>query len=126
MKKTAGVLLYRCKKKVQVLLVNNGKRWSIPKGSIDRNESKLTTAIRELKEEARLEAPSELVEIGYVQQKGVERLYCFAGAQDKKQVPRPAHEIKMTRFFELDHAYELVPPYQKPLLEVLFFMKRTG
>ena len=35
MKLTAGVLLYRASQRdIKVLLVNNGKNWSIPKGGV--------------------------------------------------------------------------------------------
>lgn len=120
MRNTAGVLLYRYKDKgLQVLLVHNGKTWSIPKGKIGPNESRRKTAVRELKEEAHLEAPEELFELAYVQKKNVERLYCFAGIQNKKKNPKPNNEILEVRFFELKEAQKILESYQRPLLEIL-------
>jgi 8-oxo-dGTP pyrophosphatase MutT (NUDIX family) len=53
----AAVIPYRVRKaRLEVALVttSNGKRWSVPKGSIDEGEHPRDTAIREAEEEAGL------------------------------------------------------------------------
>jgi predicted NUDIX family NTP pyrophosphohydrolase len=67
MKKSAGILVYRKRNGIEVLLVHPGgpywqnkdeNSWSIPKGEIE-NDSKLDAAIREFEEETGLKIDEE-------------------------------------------------------------------
>jgi 8-oxo-dGTP diphosphatase len=122
MKKTAGILIYREKKSsLQVLLVHNGKTWSIPKGRLMRAESVRKAARRELREETCLKAPAVLVELGFVDKRARKRkrLYCFLAEHNTRRKPRPANEIVRTRFMSLSDAMKVVQGYQAPLLTFL-------
>ncbi len=120
---TSGVLLF-CRKRrdLHVLLVYNGNSWSIPKGGIERRESRRKTAIRELEEETSIKAPEQLEEIGYVDREPYERLYCFVGYGNGK--PKPADDAEIADFYPLDQAKKMIAKYQLPLLDVLQGLER--
>lgn len=119
MKLTAGVLLYRnCEKEIKVLLVNNGKNWSIPKGGVSSEESRKKTAKRELKEETNISAPKKLQKLGCVK-KNRELLHCYMGELEGRIFPRASNEIRSARFFSIKQAMRQVQKYQIPLLEML-------
>ncbi len=118
-KQTAGVLLYRFKKdSIQVLLVHNGKSWSIPKGSMKRAETARKAAKRELKEETGLKAPAGLIALGSVDKRtrNGERLHCFLGEFSDKKPPRPAKEIQKAKFLSVTTASRVIEKYQAALL----------
>ncbi len=118
MRMTSGVLLFcRKRKDLHVLLVYNGNSWSIPKGGIERHESRRKTAIRELEEETSIKAPAQLEEIGYVDREPYERLYCFVGHGKGK--PKPADDAEIADFYPLDQAKKMIAKYQLPLLDIL-------
>lgn len=123
MKNKAGVLLYRQKRgRTQVLLVHNGKNWGIPKGTINLNESRQRAAARELTEETGLKAPKDLQELGYIDKRKAERVFCFIGCHSSPAKPRPANEIQAARFVDLEIAIKFVERYQRPLLQILLGM----
>lgn len=126
-KTRAGVLLYRMvRNRMEVLLVSNGKTWSIPKGAIDDGESPRQAAARELKEEAGLKAPSSLVEIGYLDKGETERLICFLAQYNRERQPRAANEIYKARFLEISVARARIQRYQVPLLDILTGLSNTA
>jgi phosphohistidine phosphatase len=76
----AAVIAYRIRKtRLEVALVttSSGKRWSVPKGSIDEGERPRDAAIREAEEEAGLQ--------GVVARKPLGR-YRHGGDQDRVEV----------------------------------------
>ncbi len=120
MKLTAGVLLYRSHdNQIKVLLVNNGRNWSIPKGGVSAQESHKKTAKRELKEETNIQAPKTLKKLGSVKREKRELLHCYAGQMENYHMPRPSNEITSARFFSIKQAMKHVQKYQLPLLEML-------
>ncbi|MBP7863338.1 NUDIX hydrolase [bacterium] len=120
MKLTAGVLLYRANQnEIKVLLVNNGKNWSIPKGGVSQNESRRKTAKRELQEETNLQAPKKLQKLGWVKKEKRELLHCYMGELEGRHIPRASNEIRSARFFSIKQAMRHVQKYQIPLLEML-------
>ena len=122
MRMTSGVLLYRRKRSdLHVLLVYNGNSWSIPKGGIERNESRRKTAIRELEEETSIKPPPQLEEIGYVDREQYERLYSFVGRGTGK--PKPADDAEIADFYPIDQAKKMISKYQLPLLDILSGLK---
>jgi predicted NUDIX family NTP pyrophosphohydrolase len=80
-RRSAGILLYRLAgERPEVLLVHPGGpfwarrdagAWSIPKGEYDEDEDPRACALREFEEETGTAlAPTELIELGSVKQKG--------------------------------------------------------
>lgn len=78
MKRSAGILVYRKNKEVEVLLTHpGGPYWkdatshcySIPKGELEGNESSKKAAIREFKEETNLDA--KIDELDYLASKKI-------------------------------------------------------
>lgn len=116
-KRTAGVLLIRVRnERPQILLVYNGRNWSIPKGVVSKGEKAKRTAKRELLEETGLSSPNRLAHIGTVRKGKSELLECYMG-QHKKGKPQPLNEIAHVRFFDFRQASKLIQDYQNPLLE---------
>tara|TARA_B100000029_G_scaffold309670_1_gene302212 strand:+ start:689 stop:1084 length:396 start_codon:yes stop_codon:yes gene_type:complete len=50
MESSCGVVLF-CKKKILLLKYKGGGHWDFPKGHVEKDESEMETALRELKEE---------------------------------------------------------------------------
>jgi bis(5'-nucleosidyl)-tetraphosphatase len=48
---SAGILLFREHPEKSFLLLKSKKRWDVPKGHVERGESEVETALRELREE---------------------------------------------------------------------------
>jgi predicted NUDIX family NTP pyrophosphohydrolase len=92
MKRSAGILPYRCVGgALQVLLVHPGGpfwrnkdlgAWSIPKGEIDEGEDPLAAAIREFAEETGVTLGGEFLPLGEIKQKGGKVVTAFAHACD--------------------------------------------
>lgn len=79
MKRSAGVLLYRRRRGLEVLVGHPGgplwKRkdvgaWSIPKGEYDSGEDAQAAALREFEEETGIRLEGELTSLGEVKQAG--------------------------------------------------------
>ena len=49
--KSCGFLIYRCHPKPSFLLMRHTKRWDLPKGHVDGDETNMQCALRELEEE---------------------------------------------------------------------------
>ncbi|GAA4317135.1 NUDIX domain-containing protein [Compostibacter hankyongensis] len=86
-RKSAGILLFRKQKKLEVLLVHPGGpfwqkkdlgAWSIPKGEIDEQEDPLAAAKREFKEETGMEIDGDFTALDPVIQKGGKTVYAWA------------------------------------------------
>jgi predicted NUDIX family NTP pyrophosphohydrolase len=84
---SAGLLLFRRKPNLQLLLAHPGGpywwdedegAWSIPKGEIEENEDKLDAAKREFREEIGLDPEGSFIELGSIKQKGGKTVYCWA------------------------------------------------
>jgi 8-oxo-dGTP diphosphatase len=126
MKITAGILLYRlANKKIQILLVHNGRTWSLPKGTLNGKETTKAAACRELFEETKLKAPVDLIDLGYVIDfQKPEKMHCFIAEYKKKKSPTASSEIVRCGFFSLNRARKLIAAYQMPLLECLIAIER--
>ena len=121
---SAGLVLYRQRNgKLEVLLVHPGgpfwqKRddgaWSIPKGELDDEESRIDVARREFQEEVGLPAPDgELTALGAVGQAGGKVVHAWALAGDVAitrlasntfELEWPPRSGRMERFPEVDRA----------------------
>lgn len=84
---STGILLYKHKPHLQVLLAHPGGpywwdkdegAWSIPKGEIEEGESLLQTAKREFSEELGFVPEGTFEELGSVKQKGGKTVHAWA------------------------------------------------
>jgi predicted NUDIX family NTP pyrophosphohydrolase len=127
MKNAAGTLLYRQGASgLEVLLIhpsgwyNRGKPWGIPKGEPDPGEDLETTARRETREEAGVEA-GELIPIGSITYtKSRKEIHAFAGPAPADAAPRCASwEVDAAEFVPLEEARQRIHPDQAAFLDRL-------
>lgn len=87
MKTSAGLLMFRRRPNLQVLLAHPGGpfwarkdlgAWSLPKGELDSGEDPLTAARREFLEETGTPPDGEFLPLGEVRQKGGKRVQAWA------------------------------------------------
>jgi len=146
--RSAGVLLYRLKPELEVLLVHPGgpywKRrdrgaWQIPKGGIDPDENPEEAARREAAEEIGLELDVELQPLGEIRQAGGKWVTAFAALSDfdpggltsnSFEMEWPPRSGKIAAFPEVDaarwmpvaEARDIMLESQVPLLDRLLHM----
>ncbi|HSF18170.1 MAG TPA: NUDIX domain-containing protein [Vicinamibacteria bacterium] len=153
-KLSAGLLMYRHGKGVEVFIVHPGGpffrnkdegSWSLPKGEIELGGDALATAQREFREETGLPAPeSGLIPLGEVQQKGGKRIlaWAFEGDCNPSAIrsntftiewpPRSGREqafpeIDRADFFPADVARRKLNPAQSELVDrLLEHLARCG
>lgn len=145
-KPSAGILLYRVRAGLEVLLVHPGgpmwaKRdegaWSIPKGEYEPGEQALAAARREFAEELGSPAPAgEPIGLGEVRQRSgkVVSAWALAGELDADAIvsntcmvqwpPRSGREIEIpevdrAQWFDLASARTKINPAQVTLLQRL-------
>jgi len=127
MKKAAGTLLYReGRAGLEVLLIhpsgwyNRTKPWGIPKGEPDPSEDLETTARRETREEAGVEAEA-LVPLGSITyQKSRKEVHAFAGPAPADAKPHCASwEVDAAQFVSIDEARSRIHPDQAVFLDRL-------
>lgn len=143
-KESAGILLYRIDKFLEVLLVHPGGPffknrdsgvWSIPKGEIESGNL-LDCAKREFEEETGSEIHGNFIELQPVTQKGGKKVYCWAveGTIDESHIssnkfqlewpPRSGRlqmfpEVDMAAWFNVATAKEKINPSQFNFIEQL-------
>jgi predicted NUDIX family NTP pyrophosphohydrolase len=122
-KRSAGILLYRVRPELEVLLVHPGGpfwskkddgAWFVPKGELEGEEEPLAAALREFREELGHEPPAgEPRSLGSVKNKSGKLIYAWAleGELDPKTVRSNTFELewpprsgKMRAFPEVDRA----------------------
>lgn len=145
-KKSAGILLYRFKKKnLEIFLAHPGGpfwknkdagAWSIPKGEFDDNEEPLDAAIREMKEETGLTLKGNFIELTPVKQKSGKLVYAWALEHNidpseiksnefemewppKSGKKKSFPEIDKAEWFDLTMAKDKILGAQWPLVEEL-------
>jgi predicted NUDIX family NTP pyrophosphohydrolase len=142
---SAGVLVYRRRTRLEVLLVHPGGpfwakkdagAWSIPKGEFGEGEDPLTAARRELAEETGLVVDGELRPLGSVKQAGGKVVHAWAleGDLDADAIrsntfsmewpPRSGRmqqfpEVDRAAWFGIDEARVKLLKGQLPLLDAL-------
>jgi predicted NUDIX family NTP pyrophosphohydrolase len=142
---SAGILGYRKRREVEVLLVHPGGpfwrnkdlgAWSIPKGEYADGEDADIAARREFAEELGLELSMPLTSLGQVKQRGGKIVTAFAAEFDvdvrsirsnsfeMEWPPRSGKrqtfpEVDRAEWFTLAAAHEKINAGQRPLLERL-------
>ncbi|MGL9619901.1 NUDIX domain-containing protein [Bradyrhizobium sp. U531] len=141
--KSAGIIAYRKRRVIEVLLVHPGGpfwrnkdvgAWSIPKGEYADDEDPEVAARREFAEELGLELSGPLTTLGEVRQRGGKLVTAFAAEFDldignissntfeMEWPPRSGKrqsfpEVDRAEWFSLDKASEKINPGQRPLLD---------
>ena len=149
---SAGILMYRRKGGLEVLLVHPGGpfwrtrdlgAWSIPKGELDDEEDPEVAARREFTEELGVEASGPLQSLGQVRQRAgkIVRGYALEGDLDVSSVrcnevsmqwpPRSGRtinfpEIDRAAWFDLTVAKEKILAAQQPFLDQLETLCKRG
>ncbi|WGD50020.1 NUDIX domain-containing protein [Bradyrhizobium sp. CB1650] len=142
---SAGIIAYRMRPDIEVLLVHPGGpfwrnkdlgAWSIPKGEYADGEDAETAARREFAEELGLALTVPLVALGQVRQRGGKIVTAFAAEIDIDTLsirsntfqiewpPRSGKrqdfpEVDRADFFALDEAGKKINEGQRPLLDRL-------
>lgn len=143
--KSAGIIAYRTRRKLEVLLVHPGGpfwrnkdfgAWSIPKGEYADDEDPAVAARREFAEELGIELSGPLTALGEVRQRAGKLVTAFAVELDldtsnirsntfeMEWPPRSGKrqsfpEVDRAEWFPLDKAREKINPGQGPLLDRL-------
>ncbi|WP_407192763.1 NUDIX domain-containing protein [Bradyrhizobium sp. STM 3566] len=143
--KSAGIIAYRKRGKVEVLLVHPGGpfwrnkdlgAWSIPKGEYADGEDAEIAARREFAEELGLQLSVPLIALGQVRQRGSKLVTAFAAELDidvrgirsntfeMEWPPRSGKrqafpEVDRAQWFTLEGAREKINAGQRPLLDRL-------
>jgi predicted NUDIX family NTP pyrophosphohydrolase len=140
----AGIILFRRREKLEILLLHTGgpiyakkdeAAWSFPKGEADAGETDLLeVAKREFKEEASFDAPEgEYIEIGSVKRPGkIVHVWAVEGDIDVTKIvsntcmiewpPRSGKQIEIPEmdrgeFFDLETARKKLYGYLVPILD---------
>ena len=126
-KRSAGLLLFRRKPLLELMLVHPGgpfwarkdeAAWSIPKGEIDDGEDPEAAARREFAEETGYVPPGDLVPIGEFKQSGGKVVVAFALEGDFDvahlvsntiEIEWPPRSGRMTTIPEVDRAEWMAP-----------------
>jgi predicted NUDIX family NTP pyrophosphohydrolase len=142
---SAGLLVYRRKPALQVLLAHPGGpfwakkddgAWTIPKGLVEPGDELRTTARREFKEETGLTVRGRIVSLSPVRMKSGKTVHAFAAEADPDlrrfksndfELEWPPKSGRMRRFPEVDRiawfalgaAAKKILAYQRPLLREL-------
>ena len=144
-KKSAGLLLFRRRDRLEVLLVHPGGplwakkdegAWSIPKGEIDAGEDPLAAARREFEEELGTEVSGEFLALNPIRQASGKLVYAWAvesdfevatfmsGTFSMEWPPRSGRmqdfpEVDRAEWFAIDEAKLKINKAQVPLLDQL-------
>jgi predicted NUDIX family NTP pyrophosphohydrolase len=151
MKRSAGILLYRCKgHEFEFFLVHPGGpfwknrdagAWTVPKGAIEPGEDPLAAAKREFAEETGFTVDGEFIDLGTFKQPGGKHVLVWAVegdcepaklASNEFEMEWPPHSGKRERFPEVDRggwfgvaeAQEKMLIGQRPMLDA--FLNRAG
>lgn len=127
-KRSAGLLLFRFREGLEVLLVHPGGpffarkdegAWTIPKGEIEAEEDPLVTAKREFAEETGFDVPeTRFLPLGEIRQKGgkIVLAWAFEGDVDLGSLSSNTFELewpptsgRTARFPEIDRAAFFAP-----------------
>lgn len=127
-RRSAGVLVYRARPELAVLLVREARghgrgTWGIPKGGVEPGEGAEHAARRETREETSIVVRGPLSDLGVAEHaypSGRGRTRVFVAAAPVGAVPRPAlPEVDRASFVEIGAAWRIIHPEQRVLLDRL-------
>ncbi|MBB4371710.1 putative NUDIX family NTP pyrophosphohydrolase [Bradyrhizobium sp. cir1] len=150
--KSAGIIAYRKRRDLEVLLVHPGGpfwrnkdlgAWSIPKGEYTDEEDAEIAARREFAEELGLAVTMPLIALGQIRQRGGKIVTGFAAELDVdvssirsntfeiEWPPRSGKrqhfpEVDRAEWFTVEEAHQRINAGQRPLLERLAQLARDG
>lgn len=115
MEKSCGAIVFRkFHGNAEVLIVKHthGNHWSFPKGHMEKDETEVQTALREVKEETGLDInidDSFRESITYYPCHDIKKevIFFLAKAKNYDFTPQP-EEISQIRWMQLEHAYRLL------------------
>ena len=143
---SAGILAYRTREKLELLLVHPGGpffarkdlgSWTIPKGEAAPEEDLLARARQEFKEELGVEVDGQFVELGSIKQKGGKTVHGWAIELDlgdsfefqsntfeMEWPPRSGKhakfpEVDQARYFDAESAAQKINPAQMAFIDRL-------
>jgi predicted NUDIX family NTP pyrophosphohydrolase len=140
---SAGILLYRRRPHLEVLLVHLGGpfwrgkdagAWMIPKGGVEEGEDSAAAALREFEEELGTRPEGELRPLPRIRQKGGKYVDAFALEGDldvsaivsnEFELEYPSRSGQFRRFpevdaaawFRIEEAHAKILPSQRPILD---------
>jgi len=126
-KESAGILFYRYKPNLQVLIVhpsgnyNAHAPYSVCKGQLDRTEDVVTTAYREVQEELGIKFSDPITSLGYENYSlSRKRIYVFAAPWPYDFEPKPiSWELDKAEFVTTDEAKRKLHPDQQIFIDRL-------
>lgn len=130
-RRSAGILVYRARPELAVLLVRETRgagrgTWGIPKGGLERGESAEHAARRETREETSVVVRGRLADLGVVNHAypgGRGQTRVFAAAAPAGADPLPSlPEVDRAAFVELGSAWRIIHPEQRALLDRLLVL----
>jgi len=150
-KSSAGLLMFRRKTDLDVLLVHPGGpywaskdlgAWSIPKGEYEAEDDPLETACREFEEETGVRPHGEFIPLAPVTQSGGKTVTAWALEEDidassivsntfsmewppRSGIQTTFPEVDRAEWFRLDEAREKILSGQLPLLDELLQVLET-
>lgn len=119
MKKSAGLILFKPDKSVLIVRPSQGEQYSIPKGKIEKEETKKEAAIRETFEETGLLYEGTIYSVGHVTYKNKrKKVYGFVGfVENDVKINNNSWEVDIVDFFTINQAKKLLHPSHVELLE---------
>ena len=130
-RRSAGILVYRARPELAVLLVRETRgagrgTWGIPKGGVEPGEDAERAARRETREETSVVVRGRLDDLGVVEHAypgGRGRTRVFAAVAPAGAAPLPTlPEVDRAEFIELGAAWRLMHPEQRMILDRLLVL----
>ena len=113
--KSCGALIYKVENDVYYLLMVkhiNGEHWAFPKGHVEKGETEIETALREIKEETHLDVKIDSTfrhVVNYSPKIGVSKdVVYFCATPITEDVVAQEEEISKIEWISIDKAYEVV------------------
>ena len=113
-KSCGAIVYYKNKNQIELLLIKNryGGHWSFPKGHVERGETEIQTALREVKEETGLDIdlqPGFRHSVEYFPKPNVRKqVVYFLGEAKSREYKMQEEEISRILWTDIHKAYHMV------------------